>query len=296
MTLRRGWAAVANPPEPESTRRSFWFAGGVASTAVLGIVAAVWLWPRACRASAVGAAAGRGARGDRRRSGRPAPDPRGRRRDNHRPFGRHAHRRRRPARRGRRGALQRAAPAARASVRRPRRGLSRRRGRHALRHLRAGHGRAGRRRGRNRRGLGVGHAAAARAPHPRRELAEPAARGEQRHVDGRPDRRATSAPGNAPVAAVAPAPAAPAAAAPSFVVPSFIAHARPQPSPQRRAVVARRDTWRASRRRRARPLDRGARRRRGRRCAAGAAALSQPRGPGERAGRGERRLRDRQSA
>ena len=47
MTLRRGWAAVANPPEPESTRRSFWFAGGVASTAVLGIVAAVWLWPRA---------------------------------------------------------------------------------------------------------------------------------------------------------------------------------------------------------------------------------------------------------
>ncbi|MFL5307462.1 MAG: FecR domain-containing protein [Polyangia bacterium] len=47
MTLRRGWAAVANPPEPESTRRSFWFAGGVASTAVLGVVAAVWLWPRA---------------------------------------------------------------------------------------------------------------------------------------------------------------------------------------------------------------------------------------------------------
>lgn len=47
MTLRRGWAAVANPPEPESPHRSFWFAGGVASTAVLGIVAAVWLWPRA---------------------------------------------------------------------------------------------------------------------------------------------------------------------------------------------------------------------------------------------------------
>lgn len=47
MTLRRGWAAVANPPQPESPHRSFWFAGGVASTAVLGIVAAVWLWPRA---------------------------------------------------------------------------------------------------------------------------------------------------------------------------------------------------------------------------------------------------------
>ncbi len=47
MTLRRGWAAVANPVGPETTHRSFWFAGGVASTAVLGVLAAVWLWPRA---------------------------------------------------------------------------------------------------------------------------------------------------------------------------------------------------------------------------------------------------------
>ena len=54
MTLRRGWAAVANPPEPESARRSFWFAGGVASTAVLGVVAAIWLWPRAAERPASG--------------------------------------------------------------------------------------------------------------------------------------------------------------------------------------------------------------------------------------------------
>ncbi|MES1164911.1 MAG: FecR domain-containing protein, partial [Verrucomicrobiota bacterium] len=54
MTLRRGWAAVANPPEPESTRRSFWFAGGVASTAVLGIVAAVWMWPRTAERAPAG--------------------------------------------------------------------------------------------------------------------------------------------------------------------------------------------------------------------------------------------------
>lgn len=49
MTLRRGWAAVANPPEPprRTNRRGFWFAGGVASTAALGVVVAVWLWPRA---------------------------------------------------------------------------------------------------------------------------------------------------------------------------------------------------------------------------------------------------------
>ncbi len=54
VTLRRGWAAVANPPEPprRAGMRGFWFAGGVASTAVLGIVAAVWLWPRAADRSA----------------------------------------------------------------------------------------------------------------------------------------------------------------------------------------------------------------------------------------------------
>jgi hypothetical protein len=56
VTLRRGWAAVANPPDPPSTRRSFWFAGGVASTAVLGIVAAVWLWPRAAERAPSGRA------------------------------------------------------------------------------------------------------------------------------------------------------------------------------------------------------------------------------------------------
>jgi len=49
VTLRRGWAAVANPPEPprRSGRRGFWFAGGMASTAALAVVAGVWLWPRA---------------------------------------------------------------------------------------------------------------------------------------------------------------------------------------------------------------------------------------------------------
>lgn len=49
VTLRRGWAAVANPPEPprRSGRYGFWFAGGMASTAALAVVAAVWLWPRA---------------------------------------------------------------------------------------------------------------------------------------------------------------------------------------------------------------------------------------------------------
>jgi hypothetical protein len=46
VTLRRGWAAVANPPEPPRARRGFWFAGGVFSSAALGILATVWLWPR----------------------------------------------------------------------------------------------------------------------------------------------------------------------------------------------------------------------------------------------------------
>ncbi len=54
VTLRRGWAAVAVPPEPprRMARRGFWFAGGVASSAALGVVAAVWLWPRAGRSRA----------------------------------------------------------------------------------------------------------------------------------------------------------------------------------------------------------------------------------------------------
>jgi hypothetical protein len=46
MTLRRGWTAVAEPTKPRRTRRWSWFAGGVASTAALAVVAALWLWPR----------------------------------------------------------------------------------------------------------------------------------------------------------------------------------------------------------------------------------------------------------
>jgi hypothetical protein len=46
MTLRRGWAAVAMPTEPPRTRRGFWFAGGVATTAALVAAGALWLRPR----------------------------------------------------------------------------------------------------------------------------------------------------------------------------------------------------------------------------------------------------------
>jgi len=47
VTLRRGWAAIDNRPTGgrRATRLS-WFAGGVASTAVLGLACAAWLWPR----------------------------------------------------------------------------------------------------------------------------------------------------------------------------------------------------------------------------------------------------------
>jgi ferric-dicitrate binding protein FerR (iron transport regulator) len=47
MTLRRGWSAVAAPMPPARTRRGFWFAGGVATTAALALAGALWLWPHA---------------------------------------------------------------------------------------------------------------------------------------------------------------------------------------------------------------------------------------------------------
>jgi len=46
MMLRRGWAAVAEPPEPPRARRGFWFAGGVATTAALVVAGAFWIRPR----------------------------------------------------------------------------------------------------------------------------------------------------------------------------------------------------------------------------------------------------------
>ena len=47
MTLRRGWSAVAVPVlQPARTRRGFWFAGGVATTAALVLAGSLWLWPR----------------------------------------------------------------------------------------------------------------------------------------------------------------------------------------------------------------------------------------------------------
>jgi tetratricopeptide (TPR) repeat protein len=47
VTLRRGWAAIDNRPTGarRATRLS-WFAGGMASTAALGLACAAWLWPR----------------------------------------------------------------------------------------------------------------------------------------------------------------------------------------------------------------------------------------------------------
>jgi ferric-dicitrate binding protein FerR (iron transport regulator) len=47
MTLRRGWSAVASPMPPARTRRGFWFAGGVATTAALALAGSLWLWPHA---------------------------------------------------------------------------------------------------------------------------------------------------------------------------------------------------------------------------------------------------------
>ncbi|HTB61281.1 MAG TPA: hypothetical protein VLC06_25615 [Polyangia bacterium] len=47
MTLRRGWSAIATPMPPARTRRGFWFAGGVATTAALALAGSLWLWPHA---------------------------------------------------------------------------------------------------------------------------------------------------------------------------------------------------------------------------------------------------------
>jgi len=47
VTLRRGWAAVAEPVKTPRTRSWSWFAGGVATTAALTVVCGLWLWPRA---------------------------------------------------------------------------------------------------------------------------------------------------------------------------------------------------------------------------------------------------------
>jgi tetratricopeptide (TPR) repeat protein len=47
VTLRRGWAAVAEPVKAPRSRSWSWFAGGVATTAVMAVVCGLWLWPRA---------------------------------------------------------------------------------------------------------------------------------------------------------------------------------------------------------------------------------------------------------
>jgi ferric-dicitrate binding protein FerR (iron transport regulator) len=55
MTLRRGWSAVAVPVlQPARTRRGFWFAGGVATTAALVLAGSLWLWPRATELASTG--------------------------------------------------------------------------------------------------------------------------------------------------------------------------------------------------------------------------------------------------
>jgi tetratricopeptide (TPR) repeat protein len=54
MTLRRGWSAVAVPEPPARTRRGFWFAGGVATTAALVLAGSFWLWPRATELASSG--------------------------------------------------------------------------------------------------------------------------------------------------------------------------------------------------------------------------------------------------
>ena len=54
MTLRRGWSAVAVPVLPARTRRGFWFAGGVATTAALVLAGSFWLWPRATELASSG--------------------------------------------------------------------------------------------------------------------------------------------------------------------------------------------------------------------------------------------------
>ena len=47
VTLRRGWAAVAEPVKTPRTRTWAWFAGGVATTAALVLIGGLWVWPRA---------------------------------------------------------------------------------------------------------------------------------------------------------------------------------------------------------------------------------------------------------
>jgi len=54
MTLRRGWSAVAVPVLPARTRRGFWFAGGVATTAALVLAGSFWLWPHATELASSG--------------------------------------------------------------------------------------------------------------------------------------------------------------------------------------------------------------------------------------------------
>jgi tetratricopeptide (TPR) repeat protein len=47
VTLRRGWAAFGSGPTTgRRAARLSWFAGGMASTAALGLACAAWLWPR----------------------------------------------------------------------------------------------------------------------------------------------------------------------------------------------------------------------------------------------------------
>jgi tetratricopeptide (TPR) repeat protein len=47
VTLRRGWAAVAEPVKAPRARSWSWFAGGVVTTVVLAAIGGLWLWPRA---------------------------------------------------------------------------------------------------------------------------------------------------------------------------------------------------------------------------------------------------------
>ncbi len=57
MTLRRGWTGVAEPTKAPRTPSWSWFAGGVVTTAALGVVCALWLWPRAVAKFALGSRA-----------------------------------------------------------------------------------------------------------------------------------------------------------------------------------------------------------------------------------------------
>ena len=102
MTLRRGWSAVAAPVPPARTRRGFWFAGGVATTAALALAGSLWLWPHATELR-LERARQDGRRQDREpgAAGGPPADARRGRGGRARPIERHAHRGRRAAGRGR---------------------------------------------------------------------------------------------------------------------------------------------------------------------------------------------------